>query len=492
MQKKLLYIPFFPFLLPVFFVLHGYIEHAAYMSLRNCYGLAAAYLLAALIFFGLLYLVYRDVTKAALALGCLQACSFFFGSVQDLLQRAVPFLAQTVVLLPVVTVLALVILVRLKKTGGRLSRLTLFLNTLVLIYLLVDGTKAFFIGQQRQTKLAVATAFQPQQVGPCDSGCRYPDVYLLLMDEYAGTRSLQKWYGYDNSGLDSFLLSQGFHLYHDSHSNYNFTAFSMASILNMSYLEGLPPGNACSVSDYAYCSNLIRGSGVMRQFSQAGYDIVNYSIFDLEDRPSEVNLHLLPVKANLISGQTLWGRVRRDLGPRFYKLPVPVLKDQAYQVMHDNDRFIEGVLKQSQAAASHPRFIYAHLEMPHHPYFLDRNGRLKGPGEAMVRDIRPYLDYLPPTNKVIKKMVDAIQQNTHRSAVIILMGDHGVRYDVPGDSLHTHDFENLNAVFFPGPDYHAFPESINGVNQFRVVLSRIFRQSIPLLPDSTVYLTDRK
>ena len=488
MQKKLLHIPLFPFLLPIFFVLHGYVEHAAYMSLRNCYGLVLVYLSAAAVVFVPLYFFYRNVLKAALALGCLQAFCFFFGSVQDLLEKILPFLARTSVLLSVVMVLTLIVLIRLWKTGRKLSRLVLFLNALILIYLLVDGTKAFFIGQRQQTKLVVATPFQP--VGICDT-CRYPDVYLLLMDEYASTRSLQKWYGYDNSGLDSFLRDQGFHLYGGSHSNYNFTAFSMASILNMSYLKGLAPGNVCSISDYASCSNLIQASSVVRQFSQAGYDIVNYSIFDLEGKPSDVNLHLLPVKANLISGQTLWGRVRRDLGSRFYKLPVPVVKDQVYQLVHDNDRFIQGVEKQSQTPASRPRFIYAHLEMPHHPHFFDRKGRLKEPKE-LTKGIEPYLDYLPYTNGVIKKMIDAIQQNTHHGAVIILMGDHGVRYPATSDSLNTHDFENLNAVYFPGLDYQGLPDSMNGVNQFRVVLSRVFRQEIPLLPDSTVYLQDQK
>jgi len=489
MRNKLPYIPFFPFLLPVFFVLHGYIEHAAYMSLRNCYGLVLAYLLVAAVAFGFLYLLYRNVLKAAVALGCLQAFCFFFGSVQDALERVIPFLARTSVLLSVVVVLTVIVLIRLWKTSRKLSRLVLFMNVLVLIYLLVDGMKAFFIGQQRQTNLAVATPVEVS--GICDS-CQRPDVYLLLMDEYASTRSLQKWYGYDNRGLDSFLRDRGFHVYDNSHSNYNFTAFSMASILNMSYLRGLPPGNACSIQDYAYCSNLIRGSSVIRTFSQAGYDIVNYSIFDLEGNPSDVNLHLLPVKANLISGQTLWGRVRRDLGSRFYKLPVPVVKDQAYQVMHDNDKFIKDVVKGRDAAGGHPRFVYAHLEMPHHPYFFDKEGHLRTPGDLMVRDIQHYLDYLPYTNEVIKKMVDAIQQNTHRNAVIVLMGDHGVRYDAPGDQQHAHDFENLDAVYLPGGNYEALPDSINGVNQFRVVLSKVFRRAIPLLPDSTVYLTDQK
>jgi len=432
--------------------------------------------------------------KAALALVTLQVVSFFFGPLQDFLARYAIWLSRFSVILPLLAILVTAIFVALKKTTRRLARTVMFLNVLLLIYLFVDGTKAYLVTTHpSEERLGLVTPFASsltEHTSPCDT-CSYPDVYLLLMDEYASTASLKTWYGYDNSDLDSFLLEKGFHIQKASHSNYNYTSFSMASILNMSYLKGLGTGNLVTINDYAACGNLIRNSSVVRLLAAHGYDIINFSIFDLEERPSDVNLHLLPVKANLISGQTLWARIRHDIIPRIYTLPVPVVKQQIYQVRDDNDRFIDGVEKAAKTSATHPRFIYAHLEMPHSPHFYDRSGRLKTPEELGDTGIQPYLDYLPYTNGVIKRLVTAILQNTHDSAVIILMGDHGARYEAPGDTGHVHDFQNLNAIYFPGGNYDLLYDSISGVNQFRVVLSRIFRQNIPLLKDSAVFLTDR-
>lgn len=480
-------IPLFPFLLPLFFVFHGYVENVSYITPRSCLGLLLTYLLIAGVLFLLLYLLYRDAKKAALALVALQAVSFFFGPVQDLLAHYAGFLDKYMILLPALAILLIIWMTWLKKTTRRLTTMVLFINVLLLLYFLFDGAQVLFSGDAHRQRLKVATPSQ-QPVPPCVT-CRYPDVYLLLMDEYAATASLNKWFNYDNSSLDSFLRDNRFRVQPRSHSNYNFTPFSMASILNMSYLKGLPAGNAVSIYDYAACDNLVQSSSVVKQFAAAGYDIINYSIFDLANKPSEVNLHFLPLRANRISGQTLWSRLRRDLKINPAALPLQAVKGQAYQLRDDNLRFIDEVEKQSQTPSVCPRFIYAHLEMPHYPHFYDRNGKLKEPGQ-LDRTIGAYLDYLPYTNGMIKKMITAIRQNSHDSAVIILMGDHGVRYAAPGDPAELHDFENLNAVFFPDEDYKTLYDSISGVNQFRIVLNKLFRQKFPLLKDSVIFLRD--
>jgi hypothetical protein len=265
----------------------------------------------------------------------------------------------------------------------------------------------------------------------------------------------------------------------------------MASILNMSYLQGFEPGNAATIAGYASSKDLIRSCAVVKQFAAHGYDIVNYSIFDLEDKPSEVNLLLLPGKTNLITGQTLWSRIIRDIGWNLHGLPVQAIRNHVYQTLNDNNHFIEKTEKQSTIRSGRPRFIYVHLLLPHNPFYYDKHGTLNEPGN-LRQNIQGYLDYLPYTNEVIKKLLTSIQQNTQNKAAIIMMGDHGVRYPAPGDTMNIHDHQNQNAIFFPNGDYHLLYDSISGVNQFRVVFNSIFRQNIPLLKDSTVYLTDKK
>ena len=78
MKKSLQTIPFFVFLLPVFFVLHGYRENLGYIHPGDAILLAAFYLTCAAIVFGLTYLFYRHVARAALAATFLLDLFFLF------------------------------------------------------------------------------------------------------------------------------------------------------------------------------------------------------------------------------------------------------------------------------------------------------------------------------------------------------------------------------------------------------------------------------
>jgi hypothetical protein len=112
--------------------------------------------------------------------------------------------------------------------------------------------------------------------------------------------------------------------------------------------------------------------------------------------------------------------------------------------------------------------------------------------KELVADMDPghvdsYLRYLPYTNKNIRELIDTIQKNTNFSAVIVLMGDHGYRAKTDdGDSSHY--FKNLNAIYIPNKDYHQFTDTIIGVNQFRILFNSLYKQQLPLLKDSTIFI----
>ena len=131
--------------------------------------------------------------------------------------------------------------------------------------------------------------------------------------------------------------------------------------------------------------------------------------------------------------------------------------------------------------------------MPHPPYYYDKNEnetakeKLTNEYDA---DKNLYLGNVAYSNLKIIQLVNDILKNTNGKAVIILMGDHGFRYDknMPASGF----FQNQNAVYLPDKNYQFFYDSISGVNQFRVVLNTLFKQAIPMLKDSSVFLTDAK
>jgi hypothetical protein len=53
-------------------------------------------------------------------------------------------------------------------------------------------------------------------------------------------------------------------------------------------------------------------------------------------------------------------------------------------------------------------------------------------------------------------------------------------------------FQNQNAVYFPDRDYHLFYDSITNVNMFRMTFDKLFKQNIPLLKDTSIFLYDKQ
>ncbi len=497
-MKKILYKkPFFLFLLPVFFVWHGYTENIGLITAGDCFFLLAGYLAAAVLLYGLFYFIYRNGIKAAIVSAMLLSVYFFFGSLHDFLKEHTTTWHRYSVLLPILFVIVLVVAFYLKRTSTALTGANFFLNILFLVYILFDGAelgwKAFHpdINQYKIHDIGVSTVYQP-----CDS-CPKPDIYFFVFDEYSSSRSLLEDFQYDNSDLDSFLVRKNFRLQPNSFSNYNFTPFSMASILNMGYIRGIRDAGNITADNYENAEKLIGNNAVIDFLRTMNYEIVNLSVFDLVTGPSPVEESLLPLKTRLITKQTLFSRAMHDIGWNLGKLKpyLPWLNDNAiYTNLNNNNKLLEMVVEESKRSLNQPRFIYTHLEMPHWPFYFDKNSQLRKKSDLLtginIVDKKSYTEYLTYTNGKIKDLVNIVQKNTDGKACIILMSDHGYRVN-PGDNSDSHDFKNLNAIYFPSKDYHHVKDSSSAVNQFRVVFNTLFNQSFPILKDSAIFLKDQ-
>ncbi len=487
MKKKIRNSPFFLVLLPFFFVLHGFAENTGFIGWKDLAGLLLVYSGAALLLFAAGYLFYRKSIPSALLAFYLVGIYLFFGFIQDKLKVHLPVLARYRLLLPAFAAIFVLLAWRLYKSRHSFSGISFFLNMLLLIYIGVDLVKLQWKSAQT-ARGAAATGYSGNYAYKACKGCSLPDIYFLLFDAYTGSLSLRERYRYDNEGLDSFFVQRGFSLQHASRGNYYFTAFSMASMLNMSYLLNITDKNAVTTDDYNRSVNLIKNNQVAACLAQQGYQVINYSVFDLAGSPAPVNESYLPVKTKLITAATLLPRLQKDLGWQW-------AGNTLYKTRNNNEQLMESVKKESLRSVSAPRFIYAHIYLPHAPFYYDEQQQPKKEPdiarESAAFSLPAYLAYLPYTNRKIKELVTTILQNTGGKAVIVFMSDHGFNNEtIPVDSFYT--FQNQNAVYFPGKDYHLLYDSITGVNQFRVLFNTLFKQQYPLLKDSVVLLKDKK
>jgi len=494
MKTHLKTFPYFVLLLPVFFVLHGYMENFGFISIEDAAGLALTYSAFSLCIFLVSLLFFRNIRRAALMTVAWMAVYLFFGAFFDFLKHNSPVkILWKYSFLGTVIFLALISLfIYLMKVKRSFFRLTMFLNILLIVYIVIDILNGVWkVIDPPASKLAIYDFARRNSLKIPDT-CKKPDIYFLLFDEYASSISLKNRYNFDND-IDSYFRSVGFSVQSESISNYNFTPFSMASTLNMSYLDWLKADSGVRRQDYLQCNPEIRENELIKFLGSNGYDLVNLSMFDLAGRPSRIKQSFLPVKGKMIAEGTLFPRLYRDFEWYFLKnkfLSRLLERDYIFQQVANNELFLSEVMKASAQKRKNPMFIYAHFYLPHGPYFFDEHGN-RQIVKIGVRSPPAYLKYVRYANKRIKELVDTVLKNTKGEAVLVLLSDHGFR--MPTNELNPKwAFQNLNAVYFPNKNYSMLYDSISNVNEFRAILNTLFAQKFPMLKDSTLYLTDRE
>jgi hypothetical protein len=498
MAMTLKHKPWFVLLLPIFFVIHGYAEHFSFIGIEDIAYLLATYCLITILILSIFWLIFRNACKAALMTSALMSVYFFYGALFDFLKAHSPVrgLHRYSILLSLFAIGTIAVFIFLKRTNRSTTRIIFFLNLLLVIYLVIDlatiAKKTIYTDHNKMANYS----FARNNNWHIPDSCKKPDVYFFIFDEYTSSRSLKAKFHYTND-LDSFLLSRQFHIQTNSTSNYNFTPFSIASTLNMKYLDAIDSNGKVDRYEYLNCTSLIKENEVIKFLGMNGYTIVNLSIFDLAGNPSIVQQSFLPLKTKMITEGTLFARIYRDFEWFFFsnKILSKIFGKAAYAYLEhrdNNEKLFREAIIQSTIKSNEPRFIYTHLYMPHFPFFFDRYGN-KRPDSLLFQEAKQlnpanYVEYIPYVNSKIRELVDTIQKNTHSSAVIILLGDHGFR---KGGDSSIDIFRNLNATFFPDKLHSQLYDSMSNVNYFRTMFNTLFNQQFPLLKDSTIYLTDK-
>jgi len=475
--------------LPVFFVLHGFVEHYNFVPVKDAFLLTLLYTGGTLIIAGMFWFFYRNFIKAAFISFCIMVFFFSFGSIQDILHNHFggSFFSRYSFILPFIFLSFIVLIIWLKKRKTSLQKLTSYLNILLLLLLIIDF---FWLGDKIVLKKGPGFNLAAENLALCDT-CEKPDIFFIILDEYAGNTELKQLFNFDNSEFEHQLEQRGFYIAKESRSNYNFTPFSVASILNMNYLalkmKEKAPGNI------DYCYQLIKNSSVVNFLIANGYEFYNYSIFDFKGRPAISYDHFLPNSTSLISSQTFFSRIMKDIrfniGTGRWKYKA-VLEGITYEHLHNN----ENILRFTNAIASEkmakPKFVYAHLMMPHYPYYFNSKSEalpIEKLFEGQEINKENYIGYLKYCNRKILQLVDQIVATSDKPPVIMLLGDHGFRH-ITKNEERKYAFMNLNAIFLPGKNYSQFYDSISNVNQFRVFFNTAFQQRLSLLKDSTIFL----
>jgi hypothetical protein len=328
----------------------------------------------------------------------------------------------------------------------------------------------------------------------------YPDIYYIVLDGYPSTLFQKEKTGILVNQLDIDLKQNGFHLLSNSRSNYNYTAFSSESVIKMNYLEGVHNYAMPEPEHYSNTVIGIKSAQIFKLLEKKGYEIFNYSIFDLPRRPSISKEKLFFVTTpGIIFRHTLWNRIKWEVLPAIFPSFVKILESSQRTDFRKNKnklkQFNQVVFDSlSQIIATEnikPKFVYAHLEMPHSPYIFDSAGKefpdsmLLSTNNLTKRNM--FKSYISYVNKKTTVLTNSILNGTNHQAIIIIQSDHGCR-DSEITTNKDDAFRNYSAFYFPDRDYSMLYDSMSNINTFRVVLNKYFGQKLPLLKDSSIYL----
>ncbi|MGB4846017.1 MAG: sulfatase-like hydrolase/transferase, partial [Ferruginibacter sp.] len=320
-----------------------------------------------------------------------------------------------------------------------------------------------------------------------------PNVYFLMFDEYAGYKSLQDSFAYRNDSLYDFLKQKEFAVL-PTFANYDYTPFSMSSMLNMQYVDSNYNHTLLEQSDIQQRFGEIRNAEVFSIFKAMYYKIENYSIFGIKNNPALSGSNpLFPIHAYLLTDKIFHNRLIKDLGWWFVsgRFQIPFIKNNF--ILKD-DRYNKKVeLKVLESAATknkQPKFCYAHFMLPHGMYFRDSSGVLNTVSQMQDLFNKPlYLSYLKYTNGVIKNMVSKIVTDDPQ-AIVIIMSDHGFyNYNSPGND-DPYNYDNFCLVRFPDKNYLPYKDKWSNVNFFRYLFNSQYGQNLPYLKDSSIYINE--
>lgn len=304
------------------------------------------------------------------------------------------------------------------------------------------------------------------------------DIYYLILDSYAGKRTLETMYGYDNRLFLTELTKRGFLIPPDSLSNYPITLDSVASSLNMTYNDVVAQEAGRGSRDLAPLLSRIRENSVMRFLEAQGYECL--SVHSPADPPGSAF-------TDLLLQTTLWRSVMDNQSEKARQMTLDAFDTLAHLPPTNPPQ--------------RPRFVYAHIYCPHPPFVFGANGervdtlreRLHLLDAAEIK--RLYLAQLQYINWRTLELLDTLLKRSTVPPIILLQADHGTHNLTPvwyptTDSLHER-MHILNAFYLPGTTARDLPPNITPVNTFRFLFDRYFGTDLPLLPNENYYCTYR-
>jgi len=514
-----------PLLFALYPALALYHRNASELGLADVGLPLAAISLGTTFTWGLAWLLIRNPAKAALLCSAFWLWFFSFGHCHRVLASAPLHLTvDPTALLPgwvaVLLVSGLVVLTRKGDLHAASKAANVMALALVCLPVLAIGS---YEGQRYLTmrQLGRQTAERASAAALPAGKERPPDIYYLVLDTYGRDDVLKDIYHLDNTPFLGFLERKGFLVSRRARANYGQTMLSLASSLNMTYLDRLTRQVGPAGSDRLPLTNLLnrnaafdflRARGYLTVGFESGYDVAEMREADvyLQQSPDRYQRKVWSTEyVTALLGDTpvsvLAQKQIEHYGRQGYQQAAQFLVDPARQA-HRRIIYTLATLARFPQPRR-PVFVVAHLMCPHPPFTLSDpqltsmkvfnsadGDTLLGDDPARIQAYRDrYALEVQALNLHLQQVIEHLLELSRGKAIIILQGDHG-----PGSGLHWEDPQRtdmrerlgiLQALYLPGNKGLRLDPEATPVNTFRTIFRYYFGAHYPPLPNESYFST---
>jgi hypothetical protein len=308
------------------------------------------------------------------------------------------------------------------KSRNKLFNLNLYLNVLLSVFLIFEVCSILITKPNTVELIPSPNCHTGKLINSILK--EKPNIYFILLDSYTSSESLKKYWSFDNSSFEDSLTKMGFFCTHSTKSDYDYTPYCMASYLNMSLLKLNPnkQKNELYLQPIYNTLELIKNSSVIQQIVYSGYSFFNYSFFEIGNSKKFYNWNLKESSAfSKLFQTTLWPPALNKIQSIIYHNSEQFSRFPNLEIFH--------MLKDSiNVKSNDPKFVYAHIMMPHDPFLYDENGNKMSTQYSGLYENESYLKQLQYTNTLVLETIQKILIFEEKKPIIIIQGDHGYRY----------------------------------------------------------------
>lgn len=332
---------------------------------------------------------------------------------------------------------------------------------------------------------------------PLPEGTRRPDIYHIVLDAYGRADVLRRKYDLDNEPFLSELRARGFSVAEASTANYPRTWHSFASMFNLTYLQRFHAEYGVSGFRGYRVNERLKHPRLLELLEAWGYDTYGFHTgFPASDLMAvKHRMGTEPSEAARFAEAVLSTTPLFD-ARRLFGAPENAEVREHRGRIHATLRGLTDL-----AAKPSPKFVLAHVLIPHQPFVIDAEGRARRFEGTMTEGLltpppgRPrataayragYAAQVQGTNRLVLRALDRLLERMDEGAIVILQGDHGpgsrMNWNAPRRSDLEERYPVLNAIRFPGGRPAAFTDDVSLVSTYRIILNEYLGGTYEPLP----------